>query len=392
MTSPTPKQRSALVQRAIEDIRRGRMVILTDDEDRENEGDLVMAADAVTPEAINFMARHARGLICLSLTEERVRQLNLPLMVTDNTSPFETAFTVSVEAADGVTTGISAADRAHTIKTAIAPHARPSDLSRPGHVFPLRARNGGVLVRQGQTEGSVDLARLAGLTPAGVICEIMNDDGSMARRPQLLRFAKKHKLIMVSVADLIHYRLGHERLVRRLGEQQVQRPPHGEFQAYAYATDVDPVVHLALVYGDLKKPGPVLTRIHRTALLGDALDACTGEGSLPYAFKQIVAEGRGVLVLLQKHVVGHDALSLKPASNVQTVPGRAGQGRLKELGIGAQILKDLGLTKIRLLTNTPGTLVGAEGYGIDVVEQLPLLGPSASAPRTRGQTSRTKVG
>jgi 3,4-dihydroxy 2-butanone 4-phosphate synthase/GTP cyclohydrolase II len=373
MSTPAAEQRSvALVQKAIEEIRKGKMVILTDDEDRENEGDLVMAAEMVTPAAINFMAREGRGLICLSLTEERVRHLNLPLMVSDNTSPYQTAFTVSVEAATGVTTGISAADRAHTITTAIAAQAKPADLSRPGHIFPLRARDGGVLVRQGQTEGSMDLARLAGLTPAGVICEIMNDDGSMARRSDLERFAKRHKLCLLSVADVVTYRLAHERLVRRLGEITVSRAPHGEFRAVSYSSDVDPMVHLALVKGDVSGPRPVLTRIHRATLLGDLLDACTGEGTLRRAFREIALEGRGVLLVLQKHVSGSDALSLQPASNVQPVRGHQGQLRLKEFGLGAQILRDLGVEKLRLLTNTPNQIVGVERYGIQVVEQLSL--------------------
>ncbi len=380
---PTPLHESralARVQKAIADVRAGKMVILTDDEDRENEGDLVMAAEHVTPAAVNFMAKEARGLICLSLDEERVRQLALPLMVTDNTSPFQTAFTVSIEAAHGVTTGISAADRAHTIRTAIAPRAKPADLSRPGHIFPLRARNGGVLVRPGQTEGSVDLARMAGLTPAGVICEIMNEDGTMARRPSLERFAKKHKLTLLSVADLVTYRMAHERLVRRLGETLVERPPLGTVKAYAYTTDVDPIVHLALVVGDVSGQRPVLTRVHRSALLGDALETAVGQGSLHKAFELIAAEGRGVVVLLQKHVTGADALSLLPAPNERAVPGQAGHSRLKEFGLGAQILRDLGVQKIKLLTNSPNRIVGVERYGIEVVDQVRLAPAPTPAP------------
>ncbi len=373
MTTPAAEKRSITrVQKAIADIKAGRLVILTDDEDRENEGDLVMAAEKVTPQAINFMAREGRGLICLSLTDARVRQLNLPLMVSDNTSPYQTAFTISVEAAHGVSTGISAADRAHTIKTAIAPRAKPADLSRPGHVFPLRARDGGVLVRPGQTEGSVDLARLAGLVPAGVICEIMNDDGTMARRPDLERFARRHKLSLLSVADLITYRLVHERLVRCIGQTLVSRAPWGDFEVFAYSSDVDPAVHLALVKGRVDGRRPVLTRIHRATLLGDLLDACAGGGGLQAAFEAITQEGRGVLVVLQKHVTGPDALSLKPPSNERAVPGHSGQTRLREFGLGAQILQDLGVQKLKLLTNTPNRIVGVERYGIEVVEQLPL--------------------
>ncbi len=366
------KRSIALVQKAIADVRKGKMVILTDDEDRENEGDLVMAAELVTPQAVNFMVKHARGLVCLSMTDEQVTKLNLPPMVTDNTSPRQTAFTVSIEASQGVSTGISAADRAHTIKTAIKPDALPADLSRPGHVFPLRARDGGVLVRPGHTEASVDLARLAGLTPAGVICEVMNDDGTMARRPQLVRFARKHKLTLLAIADLITYRLASERLVRRIGETVVRREPYGDFTAYAYSTDVDPAVHLALVMGNVTGKRPVLTRIHRATPLSDLLDHMTGEGSLKYAFDRIKREQRGVVVLLQKHVAGPDALLGKPPSNVQAVEGHDGQARLKEVGIGAQILHDLGVQKLKLLTNTPNQIVGVERYGIEVVEQIRL--------------------
>ncbi len=394
MTDPASERLCfARVQKAIADIRKGKMVILTDDEDRENEGDLVMAAEKVTPAAVNFMAREGRGLICLSLTDEQVRQLHLPLMVTDNTSPFQTAFTVSIEAAHGVTTGISAADRAHTILTAISPDVKPADVSRPGHIFPLRARNGGVLVRPGQTEGSVDLARLAGLNPSGVICEIMNDDGTMARRPDLLRFAKKHQLTLLSVADVITYRLAHERLVRRVGENVVHRAPYGEFTAYAYTSDVDSAVHLALVRGDVAGKKPVLTRVHRATVLGDLLDAVTGQGALKTAFEHVVREGRGVLVLLNKPVDGAQALATKPASNEQAVPGHEGESRLKEFGLGAQILQDLGVERLRLLTNTPNTIVGVERYGLQVVEQLnltPERGPSPAAPSRRSNGARPK--
>jgi 3,4-dihydroxy 2-butanone 4-phosphate synthase / GTP cyclohydrolase II len=383
----------ARVQKAISEIRKGRIVVVTDDEGRENEGDLVMAAEKVNASAITFMAREGRGLICLSLTEDQVRQLNLPLMATDNTSPFQTAFTVSIEAAQGVTSGISAADRAHTIKTAIRADAKPADLSRPGHVFPLRARSGGVLVRPGHTEVSVDLSRLAGLAPAGVICEVMNDDGTMARRPDLERFAKKHGLHLLSVADVITYRLAHERLVRRVGETVVAREPWGEFRAYAYSTDVDPTVHLALVKGDVAGRQPVITRIHRTTLLGDVMDACTGESSLQQAFRRISVEGRGVIVVLQKHVSALDALHLKPVNNEQQVPGKAGQTRLQEFGVGAQILQDLGVRRLRLLTNTANTIVGVERYGLEVVEQLPLaLAPVPLRRKAGGSTRRSSVG
>lgn len=366
------KRSIALVQKAIADIRKGKMVILTDDEDRENEGDLVMAAEKVTPQAINFMAREGRGLVCLSITEEQVRRLNLPPMVTDNTSPRQTAFTVSIEAAVGVSTGISAHDRAHTILTAIGDDVLPAELSRPGHVFPLRARDGGVLVRPGHTEASVDLARLAGFKPSGVICEVMNDDGTMARRPQLVRFAKKHKLTLLAIADLITYRLSHERLVRRVGETAVFREPWGKFTAYSYTTDVDSAVHLALVMGEVAGKKPVLTRVHRASPLGDLLDSMTGQGSLKSAFDQIKKEKRGVIVILQKPLGGAEALTEKRPSNIAPVAGHEGQARLKEVGLGAQILNDLGVQKLKLLTNTPNQIIGVERYGIEVVEQIRL--------------------
>lgn len=372
----------ALVEKALEHIRQGHMVILTDDEDRENEGDLVMAAEKVTPQAINFMATHARGLICLSLTEERIRRLNLPLMVQDNTSPFQTAFTVSIEAAQGVTTGISAADRAHTIKVAVASNARPGDLSRPGHVFPLRARDGGVLVRTGQTEGSVDLARLAGLEPAGVICEIMNPDGTMARRPDLEKFARRHKLHMLSVADIIRYRLERERLVRRLGSTTFQRRAGGDFLAYTYGSDVDPTVHVALVKGDLAGSEPVLTRMHRACLVGDLLGSsgCDCGAQLEQAFQRIEEAGRGVVVYLQRDAPGQGRLQCTHVSNEEVVPGQSDRTRLREFGVGAQILRDLGLSRLRLLTNNPKKIVGLESYSLEVVEQIPLASTPPAPP------------
>jgi 3,4-dihydroxy 2-butanone 4-phosphate synthase / GTP cyclohydrolase II len=345
------------VTRALRDIRKGKMVILTDDEDRENEGDLVMAAEKVTPTAINFMAVHGRGLICLSLTEERLQQLNLPLMVQDNTSSYGTAFTVSVEAARGVTTGISAADRAHTIKVCVKPGARPSDLVRPGHIFPLRAREGGVLVRTGQTEGSVDLARMAGLYPAGVICEVMNDDGTMARRPELLKFAKKHGLCLLSVADIITYRLAHETLIRRVATEQIEHKSLGAFTAHAYTSAVDPEVHLALVKGDVSGSEPVLVRMHRASPLADLLDP----HGLSTSLETIGRAGRGVLVYLHKHATPQEALMQRSAT-----------GTLRELGVGAQILKDLGLSRLKLLTGQPKRIVGLESYGLSVVEQVRL--------------------
>ncbi|ATB32493.1 3,4-dihydroxy-2-butanone-4-phosphate synthase [Melittangium boletus] len=370
----------ALVERALAEIRKGRMVILTDDEDRENEGDLVMAAEKVTPQDINFMATHGRGLICLALNEERIRRLNLPLMVQDNTSSFQTAFTVSIEAAQGVSTGISAADRAHTIQVAVAPNAKPADLSRPGHIFPLRAREGGVLVRTGQTEGSVDLARMAGLRPAGVICEIMNADGSMARRPDLVKFARKHQMVLLSVADIIRYRLERERLVKRLGEVKLERRGQGSFQAYTYGSDVDNAVHVALVKGDLSGREPVLTRVHRSCLMGDVLGSagCECGIQLERAFQRIHEAGRGVVVILQRDASAKNQLRCTHVPNEEMVPGHKDQTRLREFGVGAQILKDLRLTRLRLLTNNPKKIVGLESYSLEVVEQVPLA--EASAP------------
>ncbi|MBX7114667.1 MAG: 3,4-dihydroxy-2-butanone-4-phosphate synthase [Myxococcaceae bacterium] len=360
----------ALVQKALAQIRAGRMVILTDDENRENEGDLVMAAEKVTPAAINFMAKYARGLICLSLTEERIKRLNLPLMVQENTSPFQTAFTVSIEAAKGVSTGISAADRAHTILTAVAPNARPADLSRPGHVFPLRARDGGVLVRTGQTEGSVDLARMAGLSPAGVICEVMRDDGTMARRPDLLRFAKKHKLPLLSVADLISYRLTRETLVRRAATHVVKDSVWGELTVHAYQSDVDGGVHLALVKGDVTKQKSVLTRVHRGNALADMLEHGHTKGSLHSALQRLRSENAGVLVYLQKPATPEQLLSLKPVKQAVLPLPEAEHRRLREFGVGAQILKDVGLTRLRLLTHQPRQIVGLESYGLKIVEYV----------------------
>jgi len=380
-----------LVERALSEIRKGRMVILTDDEDRENEGDLVMAASKATPETINFMATHGRGLICLSLTEERIRRLNLPLMVQDNTSPYQTAFTISIEAARGVTTGISAGDRARTILAAVAPNAKPGDLVRPGHIFPLRAREGGVLVRTGQTEGSVDLARMAGLEPAGVICEIMKADGSMARRPDLEKFARKHKMVLLSVADIIRYRLERERLVKRLGSATVERRGAGSFQAYSYGSDVDSSVHVALVKGDIRGKEPVLTRVHRACLVGDLLGSsgCECGSQLEQAMQRIQAEGRGVIVYLQKEVPGKARLQCTHTSNEQVVKANPDQTRLREFGVGAQILKDLGLTRLRLLTNNPKKIVGLESYSLEVSEQIPLSQGSAQQ-RMAARTPRRR--
>lgn len=366
------------VEAALDDIRVGRMVILVDDEDRENEGDLTMAAQRVTPEAINFMARHGRGLICLTLTDGRCRQLELDDMAPSNTSPLGTAFTVSIEAAQGVTTGISAADRAHTIQVAIAEGTGPRDLVRPGHVFPLRSKTGGVLVRTGQTEGSVDLARLAGLEPAGVICEIMKDDGTMARRPDLEVFAEEHGLRIVSVAELIDYRLQRERLVRRVADAQVPFAGLGTFRVIAYESTVNQEVHLAFTQGEWDADEPVLTRVQNRELLDDLLGAARvdgGESMFRRALARIAREGKGVLVYLHN---SSSPSSLK--ARVEALGGRADHDRetrevrpdLREYGIGAQILSDLGVRQMRLMTNTPMKIVGLEGFGLTMVERVPL--------------------
>ncbi|AKU91235.1 3,4-dihydroxy-2-butanone-4-phosphate synthase [Vulgatibacter incomptus] len=364
------------VERAIADIRDGRMIILVDDEDRENEGDLCMAAEKVTPEAVNFMAKEGRGLICLTLEEDRIKRLNLPMMVTDNESPFQTGFTVSIEAARGVTTGISAHDRAHTILTAVAPEARAEDLVRPGHIFPLRARTGGVLVRTGQTEGSVDLARLAGLEPAGVICEIMNDDGTMARMKDLERFGETHDMVIVSIADLIRYRLERERLVRRVAEDELEVAGVGTFRSIAYQSSGDPRTHIALVQGDVRGLEPVLVRMHGACGMGDVFGsaACECGVNLRRSLARIAEEGRGALVYLQQEGrAGAQALKCaRMAPEVEEAMAKKSAGPFRDYGLGAQILADLGIRRLRLLSNNPKKLVGLEGYGLEVVDRLPI--------------------
>ncbi|HEY3355233.1 MAG TPA: 3,4-dihydroxy-2-butanone-4-phosphate synthase [Polyangia bacterium] len=371
------------IERAIAEIRQGRMVILVDDEDRENEGDLVMAAQLTTPDAINFMVRFARGLVCLAMTEERVQRLGLPMMVTENRAPLGTAFTVSIEARHGVTTGISAADRAHTIRTAVAPDARPEDLISPGHIFPLRARRGGVLKRTGQTEGSVDLARLAGLEPAGTICEIMNEDGTMARRPDLERFAAEHGLTIVSIAELVEYRLRHESLVRRVREGTMRVACRdGEeipFHAIAYTTLVEDTEYLALVLGEPGANKPALVRVQLACVPGDvfASRACDCGRLLRQALRRIAAEGEGVFLYifpaaraslvadLENHV-------LHTAVGAGATPGKQ---PLRDFGLGAQVLAELGLRQVRLLSNHPKKIVGLEAFGIEVVECVPIEVP-----------------
>jgi len=389
------------IEEALDQIRQGRMVILVDDEDRENEGDLCLAAEMVTAEAINFMAREGRGLVCLSLTEERADELDLPLMVRENSSSFGTAFTVSIEARRGVTTGISAADRAHTIQVAIAEETTSRDLARPGHVFPLRARKGGVLVRAGQTEGSVDLARLAGLKPAGVICEIMNDDGTMARMPQLRLFAERHQLKIVTIADLVAYRMRTELLVRRAVTTRLPTT-FGEFQAIIYENDVDRAQHLALVMGEIDPLQPVLVRVHSECLTGDvfASQRCDCGDQLQAAMRTIADQGSGVILYMRQEGRGIGLVNKLLAYNLQddghdTVEANEAlgfQADLRDYGIGAQILNELGVRKIALLTNNPRKIIGLEGYGLEIVERVPLQIPATQANIRYLKAKQQKLG
>jgi 3,4-dihydroxy 2-butanone 4-phosphate synthase/GTP cyclohydrolase II len=369
------------VPAAIEEIRAGRMIVIVDDEDRENEGDLMQAAEKVTPEAINFMAKYGRGLVCLTLTEERLEHLRIGPMSAENTSNYGTAFCEAIDAREGVTTGISAYDRAHTIRVAIDPATRPSDLARPGHVFPLRARKGGVLVRAGQTEASVDLARMAGLVPAGIICEIMREDGTMARVPDLIEFCNAHELKILTVAELIRYRMQHERYVHRVGEALVNTQ-YGEFRVIAYQSEVDGGdSHLAMVRGNIEGGEPVLVRMHSHCLIGDVFgsEGCDCRDTLDGSLSAIAYEGRGALIYLHQSSKGFSVERVGDKTAIsfhhERTPQTASETQRKtqrEIGIGAQILSDLNLHRIRLLTNHPRKVAALEGFDIEIVEQVPV--------------------
>ncbi len=391
----------ATIPEAIEDIKAGKFVIVVDDEDRENEGDLIMAAEWVTPEAINFMAVHGRGLICMPATGERLDELQVPMMVSNNTSNFGTAFTVSVEAKHGTSTGISAADRAQTVKVMIDPRTRPQDLVMPGHMFPLRARDGGVLVRAGQTEATVDLARLAGLYPAGVCCEIMNEDGTMARLPQLEKIAAKLDLKIVSVADLIAYRYRHERLVQRVAEAKLPTP-FGNFTVIAYKSQTDPAEHLALVMGDVATDDPVLVRVHSQCLTGDVFHSlrCDCGEQIEMAMKRIAGEGRGVVLYMRQEGRGigiHNKIKAYALQDegMDTVEANISLGfkaDQRDYGVGAQILADLGIHNMRLMTNNPKKMSGLASYGLTITEQLPITTKPNPHNRRYLRTKQEKMG
>lgn len=395
---PTPFAR---VEDAVEAIRQGRMVIVVDDEDRENEGDLTIAAEKITPEAINFMAKYGRGLICMPMTAERLEELDIPLMVQQNSSRFDTAFCVSIEAKAKTSTGISAADRAATVLAAIDAETTPADLSRPGHMFPLRARPGGVLVRAGQTEAAVDLARIAGLYPAGVICEIMNEDGTMARVPELARVARRHGLLMITIADLIKYRMRTERLVRRVASASLPTE-FGDFRVFAYQSGIDNETHVALVRGEIGDGRDVLLRVHSRCLTGDVFHSsrCDCGPQLTTAMQRIAAEGRGVLLYLNQEGRGIGLANKIRAYELQdqgfdTVEANERLGfkaDQRDYGIGAQILTDLGVKTMRLLTNNPRKFVGLEGYGLSVTATVPLEIPASETTRDYLRTKKEKLG
>ncbi len=391
----------AAVEDAVAAIRRGEMVIVVDDEDRENEGDLTMAAEKVTPEAINFMAKHGRGLICLPMTGERLDELEIPLMVERNSTRFETAFCVAIEAKRGTSTGISAADRAATVRAAINPGTKPSDLARPGHIFPLRARDGGVLVRAGQTEAAVDLARIAGLSPAGVICEIMNDDGTMARVPALTKFAKRHKLLMITIADLISYRMRTEGLVTKVAEADLPTD-YGPFRIHGFESMIDKETHLALVCGEIGQGDDVLVRVHSKCLTGDVFHSarCDCGSQLEAALQQIARAGRGVLLYLNQEGRGIGlanklrayALQDQGLDTVEANERLGFKADQRDYGIGAQILRSLGVSSMRLLTNNPRKFVGLQGYGLSISETLPLEIPASATTRKYLKVKKEKLG
>src|SRR6266550_9207913 len=396
-----PKAPFTDVPTAIEEIRDGRMIVIVDDEDRENEGDLMLAAEKVTPEAINFMARYGRGLICLSMTPERLDELDIPLMVSQNSSRFDTAFCVSIEAKGRTSTGISAGDRAATVLAAIDPATRPYDLARPGHMFPLRSRTGGVMVRAGQTEAAVDLARIAGLYPAGVICEIINEDGTMARVPQLTKFAKRHGLLMITIADLIQYRIRTESLVKRIASAKLPTE-YGDFHVHVFENQLDKQEHVALVRGDISNGQDVLVRVHSSCLTGDVLHSirCDCGAQLDAAMEKISEEGRGILLYLNQEGRGIGLANKIRAYELQdegldTVEANVRLGfkaDQRDYGIGVQILRELGIRSMRLLSNNPRKLVAIEGYGLSVSKWLPLEIPASPSTLRYLTTKRNKLG
>jgi 3,4-dihydroxy 2-butanone 4-phosphate synthase/GTP cyclohydrolase II len=398
----TEEKRTASVEEALEAVRAGRMIIIVDDEDRENEGDLMVAAEKITPEAVNFMARHGRGLICLPLTRERLEELQLPLMVNENTARFQTAFTVSIDAKEGVATGISARDRARTILAALDPATKPEDLARPGHVFPLQAAEGGVLSRAGQTEASVDLARMAGLTPAGVICEIMNEDGSMARRPELEKVSRRFDIPILTIADLIRYRMNHETLVRKLEETELPTS-RGHFRLHVYEDIIRGEHHVALVKGDVAGGEPVLVRAHSQCLTGDTFGSarCDCGEQLRLSMEMIEKEGRGVVLYIMNHEgrgiglankIRAYAMQDKGADTVEANRKLGFKPDQRDYGIGAQILVALGIRRLRLITNNPRKFVGLAGYGLEIAERVPLEVPPNACNLRYLKTKKEKMG